>query len=655
MYKDRFNKELIQNVIIISALAGIHIFLNSGIEGPIIGMDEFGFVNKALALSGHHFFGEIRTYPGYSFLLAPIYYFFENPDTAYFAVQLLNIFLVLCNFFILQKIVCLISRDQRKETRFIIGVVLIYPFISVFSSLAMSEIALFTFLNMIILLLALLEKYNRSLHWMILGILLGICYSIHARAIPLVFTGLLIGLTIIWKTRKVKHLFFFIFPVLILIFYKELFLDVHISKMIGCGENCDFLGRLGGSEYKASLSEYWNRLINNWKKILITSLGQFSYILLATFGIILYSFKRVGKGMISGSSQFTFSFILISFALTFTLSVMHVHPHIDGYTSYALYGRYNEIFVPVLLLLGFTEIKKVHYLFGGNTLLFLTFLSFAIIYYLVFRDFSEDYNGLVVSSFWPYFTVRSNMILFYGLVNSLIFIIFFLLIRLKQTNLVIGTFFIIFISISNFFKDNWLIPHSKDFHQAYVIDDLILNGDLYKDQKIYFNIDGFDKDYFFHNYILFKNSNCFYGNQFQTSSFAEWESSKGPSILISLERIKEPNVIYFSNYLEENLFVYEKEIITETIVDEFIDETYISFLNRYPDENGKKFWSDHFADSFDKEKFVKNVLRSEEFQNLHAIKNLDINKNLNFLFEVDIECKSKDLNKLITEFFERIR
>lgn len=641
-----------ENYVLIIILILIHVIFNINIIGPIVGADEYGYLNKALAFTGEQFYGETKYSPGFSILIAPIYWLPFHLDTQYLLLQFFNIFLIVIAFLLLIRIGRELNLGNPKYLQFSALVIMLYPAIMVYGSLALSEIALVTFFLALLTNFILLEKKSDSLKlWLIYGVITGYLYTVHMRSVPIVLTAVILGFFLSVKRRKVLYFGYALIIIFGIMALKELVVDSFIHNTIGCPVNCEFEKVAAEQTYRFSLFKYIHRVLDGMSNFLITFYGQIVYLYLSTFGFLFIGLYGLIRAFWKNRDTLYPVLILCSFLLTLLMSVAFLQEGGARLFSYIIYGRYTEILVPGLLLFGLSYIHKL----PKRTIhLFVLLSTISLIgFYLLTAQFDQKFNEVVVTSLWTNFVFDSHKFSLWIIVNGLLSILLIYLIRYQlRISLVIMAGMFLFSAFV--FKKKWLAVNSFGFHQSFVVDDFISHRDYNTDQ-IYFDVgEEFSMDTFTHNYILHKCSYSFYKNEFTLIPFKDWRArNHAGTLIISFRYFPEENLVYYQNFIGKDIFMYDFE--PEDPIGEIVDEAYVLFLNRYPDDPGKKSWSEYLVTNTE-QSFIEAVVNSKEYELFHPNSgSQEILDKLNLLYGLEISLNSLDEQSLIQSYFEHMK
>lgn len=331
--------------------------------------DVFGFWSSAAFFTGKNWSGITSAYGyfsyGYGFLLIPLFLFFNNIITMYKVAIIINVFLVCIIFIINYKICRRFCNVSENKSIFMSFLVVLYPSYIAQSNVAWSEILLaFIIWCLFYLFLSMLKSKKVTLHIILIAILLGYLYMIHQRTLGIVIAGFLtITLMLVFRNITNRQYVLFILSLSVLLIIQD-FLKKFIQANVWNNSTQLVVNDYGGQIDKILRLFSKDGLINT---IEIFS-GQAFYIGCSTFLIayvgIWYLTKYVLKNLFykikKGSKIicldfFGYTFILLSVLFTSIISAIFMNGGI-GRIDVLFYGRYNEMTIGPILLLGIYEL-----------------------------------------------------------------------------------------------------------------------------------------------------------------------------------------------------------------------------------------------------------------------------------------------------------
>ncbi len=305
--------------------------------------DEFGYWASAAEKIGYDWsevtsLGSYYSF-GYSFILLPILYLFDDGVMAYRAAVAVNM-LLMCGgiFLILGIIKRLFPEIERKMQVFIGGIAVFYPVWIFNMQMTMTEaLLMFLFVLITYLFVCFIQKPNVIIA-LSLAASLAYIYCVHMRT-----AGVLKQNTIV-----------------------QVFSSADSQVLAGN----DYGGQKGKLEQ--IISPYGMRLFV--KEVI----GKILYLGLASFGIfywgIGWTIKKSGLLLFRLFKKrkievIEWVFLFLSLAMAGEILICSIYMHPVGTIDALIYGRYDEFLVPVFLMIGIIAMLKSGWLFRGTLLL----------------------------------------------------------------------------------------------------------------------------------------------------------------------------------------------------------------------------------------------------------------------------------------------
>ena len=330
-------------LLIILIIFGIFQYGIGKIYGFTMVPDEFGYWASAAEKIGYDWsevtsLGSYYSF-GYSFILLPILYLFDDGVMAYRAAVAVNM-LLMCGgiFLILGIIKRLFPEIERKMQVFIGGIAVFYPVWIFNMQMTMTEaLLMFLFVLITYLFVCFIQKPNVIIA-LSLAASLAYIYCVHMRT-----AGVLKQNTIV-----------------------QVFSSADSQVLAGN----DYGGQKGKLEQ--IISPYGMRLFV--KEVI----GKILYLGLASFGIfywgIGWTIKKSGLLLFRLFKKrkievIEWVFLFLSLAMAGEILICSIYMHPVGTIDALIYGRYDEFLVPVFLMIGIIAMLKSGWLFRGTLLL----------------------------------------------------------------------------------------------------------------------------------------------------------------------------------------------------------------------------------------------------------------------------------------------
>ncbi len=339
-----------------------HLLFNLNIEQPIVWADELIYLGHArYFITGHHILltGQAFAHFGYSLLITPAYLLFTNPDHIYSAVMVINALLLSSLYLILFYIVYRFLKIDIKIAALISFLASFYPAFILTGTIAWAESAFIPLYALIILSLILFLKKDSYWTAILFGLLSGFIYMVHIRGLAIIIasTLFLIFLVLIKKVNYRKALASFLVMTLLVI------VTILVNNKLLAIAFVD----------PASYSNIFSKLfsLDSLRRMFLAASGQLLYLIQATYGLFLFALfflfrylKKIIKLKIftKDNKAIVFTYLLLSSFIIFGASLLIVfgtdnHPR----SHYLIYGRYNEGFLALYLVLALVWFYKRYY------------------------------------------------------------------------------------------------------------------------------------------------------------------------------------------------------------------------------------------------------------------------------------------------------
>jgi len=335
------------------------------IYGFILYPDEFGYWASAARLLGYDWsriasLGSYYSY-GYSILLVPILFLFENPVLAYRAAIAFNVLLLFGCFVLLRKIIAILFPKKRVETQIIFAAIAVcYPAWLFYMQMTLAEVVLvFGFCLVCFCLLNYLKEGHIA--WLLLSVLaMAFLYAVHLRTV-----AVLIAASVVLVLRFIKQhrgagqfLIFALFFVLCIgagIWVK----DIVQSRIYG-----------GAGQQVLAINDYagqWEKIrsiftVSGILQFAVSLLGKVYYLGLSSFGLFFMGMAFVIRRLVKilrekkkwGKYFYFYTFLFLAACGEIAINAIYNKEY--GRMDSLTYGRYDELVLPVLMALGLHEL-----------------------------------------------------------------------------------------------------------------------------------------------------------------------------------------------------------------------------------------------------------------------------------------------------------
>jgi hypothetical protein len=335
-------------LVILHAVCGWHL------HQPRIFADELGYLGHARYLSGTGIFPNMGTttyyHFGYSLLLLPAFWMSSAPGATYRAVMITNAVVISLLYFPLRYVLEHAFGSPKALASSIAFVTCLYPAFALQSNFAWAENALIPGYALLVATFARLVRKSSYTVASSFGVLAGVLYTIHPRAVTL-----LVSAPVVLAALSAARI-------------------VTTAAAAG-GAACTLLvlvathaanGHLRATGWlpqkgSVDITAYVYQLVTSPSEVVATIAGQLLYLTQATYGIFLlgpvYACMAImsrDRAAISSSNRaalLTATFIGIS-ALSLMVPAAAMSEATTVRADHLIYGRYNEVFLSVYLAIG---------------------------------------------------------------------------------------------------------------------------------------------------------------------------------------------------------------------------------------------------------------------------------------------------------------
>lgn len=376
----KLKKDHIVLIFIILIIFSVFQYGIQKIYGFTLYPDEFGYWASAANAVGYDWsetasMGSYYSY-GYSLILIPILKLFSGGVRAYRAALAVNMVLMCAGVLLLWKISLKVFPQMEKTKReFACGVGALYPAWIFYMQTTMSEALLnFLFITIAYLFLCFIEK-PRTATAIFLAVALIYLYSVHMRTVAVVIAGMIA--CILWgftESGKKKQVF-----LLGIVLAAAGFLSLQLK------ERTIFEVYTYAEQNSLAVNDYasqWEKLadlltLQGSTRLIESIIGKLFYLGVSSFGIFYW-----GIGWCACKSVFLISafkkrqrvlpehwlaFFLLLAAVGEVL-ISSIYMYRAGSIDCLIYGRYTELLVPIMLLLGIVAMDKSRILIPATLL-----------------------------------------------------------------------------------------------------------------------------------------------------------------------------------------------------------------------------------------------------------------------------------------------
>ncbi|MEL7606902.1 MAG: hypothetical protein AAGU39_12730 [Sedimentibacter saalensis] len=462
--------------------------------------DEYGYCGNAAYLSGLNWSDTVSKIPyysfGYSLLLVPLFWIFDNTIYMYRAAIFLNGIMICASFLLCYNISRKLMDNVNKYILLIISLLIsMYPTYITYANIAWSEcLLMFIYWLLTWCFLGLNDK-SKAYKFYLIGMLNGYIYFVHQRALGILIASILVVLIMKILNKISFKQFIRVILCTLLIISIGYFIKSDIQRNLWLNGT-----ELSINDYSGQVSKLDQLFsLEGFLKAFRIFLGQFFYLGASSYLIFYFGLydliektaimlqRNNKKNIVSNnynSYSYMYMFLMISVTITMSISAIFFINPIR--INEIVFGRYNEMILGPLMLIGFLRIingkrlKNNHFIYLVIFFIFLTIITVSTInssYLNVYQTI--DIVGLlfIQPPYGIYITAVIVMIIF-----RLIFIAF----SNSNNKLIIITLLLLF---SIYFgigesKSISLVNHNQEMMKMIKITDIIKSSQ--KELPIYF-------------------------------------------------------------------------------------------------------------------------------------------------------------------------
>lgn len=331
--------------------------------------DEFAYWSYAARVSGYDWSAVTSLAPyysyGYSLILIPVFALFKNAVTAYRVAVSINFIILYIGFAALVKTMKRMVSDQKIPIILFSALAILLPCNLFYTQMTLTEVFL---VCLYIAAGALLFQYlesDRLSTLFLLMLTLMYLYTVHMRTVGVLLSAITVLLLHILSRKERRwHILVVLGTTLVLLVLADMLKQYAYLSVYGginrelVADN-DYSGQLAKIRYIFTGRGFYDFVIH--------ILGKLLYLGLATWGVFYWGIfaliRHVGKMLQSikkrtpmTSQQMFALFVLFSVILQIVISTVYLLTlgEISDYT----YGRYNEMALPFVMVLGLAALWK---------------------------------------------------------------------------------------------------------------------------------------------------------------------------------------------------------------------------------------------------------------------------------------------------------
>lgn len=379
--------------------------------------DELGYWGNAAYLAGLDWSSIISKIPyysyGYSMLLVPLFYIFDNPVHMYKAAIFFNGMMLCISFLLCYSIAKKLATGIDNTILMAIAFLLsMYPAYIAYSSVTLNECLLILNIWLLTWCFADLDETSSNYRFMLIGFLSMYSYMIHQRALGILMTSIIV-ITCLKLLHKInlQQVMMVALPIVLL-----MFMHIPLKENIQTHLWLNTDGNLT-NDYLAQASKISQIFtVDGLIKLVKISMGHIFYLGAASYLISYFGlyelFRKVGKSIVVTIRNkkidiidddpvfplYIFLLIAVLFSLAINIIFMINPTRID----HIVYGRYIDMIMGPIILLGFIAVLNnninLNKIFG---IISINFIVLAIAVTLIVQASGlTEFDGLSAVGLW---------------------------------------------------------------------------------------------------------------------------------------------------------------------------------------------------------------------------------------------------------------
>lgn len=319
-------------------------------SGPVLPPDEFGYWKNAAEFMGIDWSGAFYMQPyyakGYSILLWPLMVLLKDPLTMYKCALIVNALLFglsgLVLFLLAGELTGTPGASDRKCFLVTVLAGVFYPAHFVYMNYTIAESLLYLLVLLAFLMLARYEKSGKPVYAILAVVVAILCTLVHFRTVC-VLAAIIIAVAAKQRMdRKGENVIKAAAPFVLMLVLAALAAAVlsALSVRTGFGYLDTFLDKVQKSLTLTGIAD-----------TVMGIAGKIFYICVSTFGLFFFYAKRVWERRRDSLIECTFFFAFLLSVIISSVFLVASHG-----VYFLVYGRYNEIFAPVIVCLGLVQL-----------------------------------------------------------------------------------------------------------------------------------------------------------------------------------------------------------------------------------------------------------------------------------------------------------
>ena len=399
----------------------IHVLNIGKLEMPFVLEDEFGYLTHAATFSGFDWTSTARFMPyysyGYSLLITPLMALFDDSALMYQAALVLNAIMLVgcycCAKYAGKKLAPDVNGRLLNLAAF---AVCLYPAYVAQAKLAWTECTLFLLFWLLVTMFISVNERPRMWKSALLAFLSVYIYAVHNRGLGILMASVItVVLMAIFKRIRIRDLIIYA-GIIAAAFVIYTVINGVLKEKTWQGEGYGDINTISSQFTGTKLSFILS--FEGVKTIVKRVIGQFYYLGAASLGVGILGFielvqnntrtfvrcskKHSERPFREKNDTYTQLFILLSVLATVAISTYFITNSGVVRADTLFYGRYNEMFIGPVLLIGFIAMlrsDKYIYMKAAGTVLLLG-ITGLITYKRMVLNNSGNYNSICAIGLW---------------------------------------------------------------------------------------------------------------------------------------------------------------------------------------------------------------------------------------------------------------
>lgn len=394
----------------------LYSLVNISFTGPVFLDDELGYLNKAAVLAGYPMDISSSYFAGYSLVLAPFFWLFDEAQTIWYSILILNAAFMAGSVVLLWRVLQkMFPNKDRRSILAAVSVAALYPSWGTMVGYAFVT-PFFALIFMLALWSSLRLDYGRKASLVLPSLLFGFMCWIHPIGIA-VAAAWILTLLILFRLRNISSLVVVVAIIVGLVAVYKLGLHSWLYSVMDMSKS---LSDRHYNEAAADASAIASPIFV--PKFILMTLGQLAAALVTTFGLAVFVWhqagvvlkrqlkrrqlapaRSIGVKELSLFLALAMLFVAALGSLNFYLAQLTTHKFEFGHRfDFWIYGRYIEMILLPVIGIGFLQKWSRRYIVLAASFVFVTGVVLALLHV----GNGATFNYINVVSFWPQYVYQ---------------------------------------------------------------------------------------------------------------------------------------------------------------------------------------------------------------------------------------------------------